>query len=865
MATNKETRTIEIIANGTKVEATFKDMQKAASLLENQIKNLPKGSDEFVEKSKKLQEIKANMKSVKDEMYGVQEAQSEVNQELLKMGPLGGVIDSVKGKFNQATGVISKVTGGFNTLRGAIISTGLGALVVALGLVINYLTSTQDGMDKVQRVLQPLNVIFQRFMGILQELGGGILKRLTEAINNPKQAFSDLIDFIKQNVMNRIKSVSVAFEALSMMMKGNFSDGAKKMGDAFIQASTGITDGTDKMNKAFQETKKFIGDSIDQGTRLADLNRIIEETENDLIVTRAKLNREFQESKEIAADVTKSEKERVAAARRAQNAQNELLAAEQKFLDLKIERKELENSFNDTSRADEKELRELIAERTDFEATAAKKRTAARGMENSINKEISDARKKRLEEEAKLEEENLKKVVKAREQYSTAAKKAEIELENLQVELIANAADQKIAKLELNHQREMEAMEVHKQEAIANIHITESEKQAILDTYREQQELKEQALNLAKEEVAKAEKERKLQDSLKSMDEEEAIKQELLTQQFALAMEAETAKEQAKYDLQKSYIERRLALLEEAGQGESLQALKYKNAIIKLDQEKQDALVSNEKKTADLKSKLMDQGFQAAKGFLSLGLELMSQDEEAKKRNANKIKAFQKAQVIADGIREVAGIWKNANANPINMLLPGAGTAIAIAQTAMAAARTGMAVQKINATAFAGGGSTRGNEIDMMFSNGAWQMPDGTRTNNVGTFARGGHVRNASFGVIGERGSEWVGPNWMMTSPKYANIFRYLEGERIKGRAFAVGGTTTSQMALPAAPSGAVAAPEEVRVLAQNVQELKTAFELYAARVDTWASTFRVVNDPRDTADGIRVFNEIEADSTISR
>lgn len=63
-----------------------------------------------------------------------------------------------KDAFKVLGGVIkTNVVGAFSTLRGAIISTGLGALVVALGLVINYFSDMSDAADKAAESQKKLN------------------------------------------------------------------------------------------------------------------------------------------------------------------------------------------------------------------------------------------------------------------------------------------------------------------------------------------------------------------------------------------------------------------------------------------------------------------------------------------------------------------------------------------------------------------------------------------------------------------------------------------------------------------------------------------------------------------------------------
>jgi hypothetical protein len=69
---------------------------------------------------------------------------------------------------------------------------------------------------------------------------------------------------------------------------------------------------------------------------------------------------------------------------------------------------------------------------------------------------------------------------------------------------------------------------------------------------------------------------------------------------------------------------------------------------------------------------------------------------------------------------------------------------------------------------------------------------------NVGSFAEGGWYDSASLGVVGERGSEWVAPNWMVTSPDYADTISQLDAALTRG--YARGGMTSSALQKSSAP-----------------------------------------------------------------
>jgi len=128
---------------------------------------------------------------------------------------------------------------------------------------------------------------------------------------------------------------------------------------------------------------------------------------------------------------------------------------------------------------------------------------------------------------------------------------------------------------------------------------------------------------------------------------------------------------------------------------------------------------------------------------------------------------------------------------------------------------------------------------------------------DVGTFKYGGHITQPSIGEIAENGKpEWVGPNWMLESPMFADIFSYLEGERIRGnRQFASGGSTVSGTTSGNSGPGL---SDEMKALRGDVQRL-------TAVVASWPTKLQVHNNVQDTVNKIQVLNDIENDSQIMR
>ena len=299
-------------------------------------------------------------------------------------------------------------SGALKILRAALISTGIGAIVVLLGSLVAFLGSTQKGIDKVNQVLKPFQVILQRLFGILQNVG----EELFNAFSNPRQLISDLGESIKRNL-------EVRFEAVSRIIERIVNFDFAGIGEDLSQAATGVENIGEKTRNFFGQARDFLKESIALGQELADLQVEIEKGEIRLVTAQAELTREIKAQNLVAEDITKSLAEREAAAKASLEANQELLRLEQEQLDKKIQQAEIEQSLNDTSRKDELELAQLKAQRIEAETRALELQTTQNNKLNQIRREEATAAKQFSQEREKA----------AREAAAEAVKNAQIELE----------------------------------------------------------------------------------------------------------------------------------------------------------------------------------------------------------------------------------------------------------------------------------------------------------------------------------------------------------------------------------------------------------------------------------------------------
>lgn len=343
---------------------------------------------------------------------------------------------------NAATSATSKTSKSLRVLRVALISTGIGAIVVAVGSLVAAFLSTQRGADALNRALAPLKATMQVLLGVLQDIATDIV----DAFENPQQALKDLGQLILDNIINRFTAIPrfaiAAFEttiagfeflgakirqivadipALNNLFEIDTDKATKDAADALARVTNGLGDlassqiqfsfGLDEsQQKAFVDTIEGAFETgIEAGGRLKNISIELEE----LAIRRAKaegaLRNEYQKQREIASDVGATAKERADAADRAIAAQRKLFAFDEQRLNLEIEAQRIKNSLNDTSRADELALQELIAERTGLEADLGQRVLDIIRNKNTAQKQAAEQEKKRIADAAKLEEDRLKR------------------------------------------------------------------------------------------------------------------------------------------------------------------------------------------------------------------------------------------------------------------------------------------------------------------------------------------------------------------------------------------------------------------------------------------------------------------------
>lgn len=344
---------------------------------------------------------------------------------------LAGVVASTKASVAETEGMtgaqkastISTAlsSGALNIFKIALAGTGVGLLVIGLGALIAYLTTTGEGMKKVNLILQPLKAMFAATMSIVTNLG----RELFLAFENPKKAMSSLADFVKQNLINR-------FTAFATILDGIIHLDFKKVTTGVLQAGTGIVDLTGKLSNIASKTANFLGDAAKKGSEIAKINSQITKEQLKYNAHQADFTAEIQKQQEISKLTSNSFAQRGAAAKEIIKLTTDNAIAEAHILKLSQQKLGIEQSIKgianltkaDKFEAIEAEDKVRAAERKGVEVKIEQSRILG-GMIKEQRAQNAKAAADTTAENKKLADEKLAELKK---QQDEAIKNAEFEL-----------------------------------------------------------------------------------------------------------------------------------------------------------------------------------------------------------------------------------------------------------------------------------------------------------------------------------------------------------------------------------------------------------------------------------------------------
>lgn len=300
--------------------------------------------------------IKENVSNYEQQKIGIGDYEGAIKRAL---PGLSSLIDNTKsfvdGLIAQKAALTASVAGTTGATKAmklfkiALASTGIGVIVIALGSLVAYLTSTQEGMDFVNRATQAVGATFQ----VLKDRLIGI------------------------------------FEGFKLLFDGEFEKGAERL------------------KNSFKGIGQEIANEAKEASNLEGRLQAIEKAEARLEVRRAQQKADFAELKLLADDSTKSLEERSQAAVKALGGEEDIINEQVALLKEKLEITKQQNALGTSTEADLQKERDLEIEIAALQEASFNKRTELNNKLNTLKQQANATEQAQLDAIIKKQQETL--------------------------------------------------------------------------------------------------------------------------------------------------------------------------------------------------------------------------------------------------------------------------------------------------------------------------------------------------------------------------------------------------------------------------------------------------------------------------
>lgn len=458
----------------------IRDQEKELVRLKAKQDAIPKGSwvagmDKL---NQKIKETSADLRVEKDALKDLKEEQKEAiakNKELTEAQKeqdkvvkdgigsftvMGVSLNGIKASMSKIIPTIKLM---FGSIKAGLISTGIGAFVVAIGSLVSYFTTTKRGADLLQQTLAGLGAAVK----VITDLFAGVGETMVGAFEDPKAAITGLWDFIKENLMNRLTGVIDGFKAAGKIIKSaleldfeGVKEGAEAYGRSLIQVGTGLdVEQQKEFAQGIKNVVTEIKEEVKVMTALEKRTQALRDADNKFMVQKAATRKEIEKARLMAEDETKTAEERLTALQKALDLEVETSNQEIELAKERMRVKAEQMKQGENSAEDEAELARLSADIFAKETTSLRLRKRVMTEVNEMQNQIAQEEKDRQEAaQAVIDKQNEEDAIKLQKEQDEANSLLEIQQQNT-LALIEDLAERARLELEIQEQKELASVE----------------------------------------------------------------------------------------------------------------------------------------------------------------------------------------------------------------------------------------------------------------------------------------------------------------------------------------------------------------------------------------------------------------------
>jgi hypothetical protein len=342
-------------------------------------KQFKKGMDEG---TKATQQFKNDAGSALDSFaaaFGVDMGKLREGMNSFKTSLLG-----INSGFKAAAGGSNIFSKALQFLKVALISTGIGAIIVALGSLVSYFTKTQS--------MKSIGAIVSVFVDRFSALGEKIFK----AFSDPKQAVVDLWEAIKKNIVNRFEGIILLFEKVGTGMKALWERDWETLKTAAADGVTAITQITtgldaDQQNKFAASIRGVVTEIKEESKAAKELEarrQRLRDQEIALIEIQSKRDKQIRAARLLAVNEDVSAEKRLAAIKEATALELKSLSENKAIQKERIAIMAAEIDLGESMASDYQALAEEKAKLNNIEGESLQLQRRLQGEINRLTKEI---------------------------------------------------------------------------------------------------------------------------------------------------------------------------------------------------------------------------------------------------------------------------------------------------------------------------------------------------------------------------------------------------------------------------------------------------------------------------------------------
>jgi chromosome segregation ATPase len=306
------------------------------------LQNQQKGNTQTIKENNK--ELKKRSDNIKKTNKELKETQKTVKDGIGNFRLFGVSINDVQKSLGKVIPTIKLM---FGTIKAGILSTGIGALLIAFGTLTTYFTSTKRGADQ-------LSVIFAGLGAVVNVLRDRVVK-----------VGESLFNIFDQPFIKTLKDIKSAFTGITTEMT--------------IEAAV----------------------MMNLETRV----KALRDAEVEFTVQRAETRKEIEKARLLAEDETKTQEVRIAALKTALDLETKTVDKELELAKEKVAIQEKQQTTAENKAEADKKLADLRVALINTETKSLRLQKRVQTEINQLEKEIQAERSERLRELKRLDKE----------------------------------------------------------------------------------------------------------------------------------------------------------------------------------------------------------------------------------------------------------------------------------------------------------------------------------------------------------------------------------------------------------------------------------------------------------------------------